>query len=176
MSRIDSRLYAAAETAIRAAVERQHAELHGGPDDHDTISHLEHAADWLYAAAKSIEMQTGTRRQQAQAFLMIGVQAITCVAILLTVPDPAEPMVLALTFGGTTVLAQLVNDVAVTIADRHTARALAACGTTDPQNVPETIADLRSQIVAVAADLEPIRHDSHLRAGQQIDSALAWLD
>lgn len=180
MSGIAARLYATAELATRAAVHRQHADLNGTVHD-DAIGRLENVADWLKEAAKNLEPPppAASRRQLTGGLLMIAVMTVACVAILLAVPHPAEPWVLALTFGGTMTLARLVHDTIFSGLDRRTARAYTVgdpTDPTDPGDIEEVFAHLRSRIAAIAADLEPVRHDTHLRAGQEIERALAWLD
>jgi hypothetical protein len=172
VSSIAARLYATAEVATRAAVHRQHADLDGAVHD-GTIDRLQSVADWLWAAAKNFESPpVASRRQLTASSLMFAVMTVASVAILLAVPHPAEPWVLALTFGGAQILARLVVSPIFSALDRRAARYAA----TDPGDIEDVFADLRSRIAAVAVDLDPVRHDSHLRAGQEIERALAWLD
>ncbi|BCB78161.1 hypothetical protein ACFQ1L_16840 [Phytohabitans flavus] len=101
---------------------------------------------------------------------------VACVGILLAVPHPAEPWVLALTFGGTMILGRLARDAVSSALDRRKARAYAASHPAETGDIEDTFAELRSRIEAIAAELEPMRYDSHLRARQEIERALAWLD
>lgn len=176
MNDIAAQLRDAADLAERAAVERQHAELDGPRCAPAIIGGLELAADTLRYSAKPLAPPpVATRRAMTDSALMSSVWAISCVALLLTVPNPAQPMVLAITLAGTGVLSKLVRDVVVAIWDRRDVRRLAAA-VNEPEDVQHAIAELRTRIRVITGALEPDRNDLHLEAGRWIESAQVWID
>jgi hypothetical protein len=94
--------------------------------------------------------------------------------VLLAVPDPLQPWVIAGTMAATCVLAMLLGDDVAAVWDRQTLRTLSS--TAEHVAIQNTITDLRAHIAAASAALEPHRNDAHLNAGQQIEYALTWLD
>jgi hypothetical protein len=173
---IATELREAADLAERAAVQRQHAELDGPSGAPAIIAGLELAADTLRHAAKRLAPPpVASRRVMTDSVLMISVSVISCVALLLTVPNPAQPLVLAVTLAGTTVVSKLVRDVVVAILDwRHVRRLGAAVN--EPEDVQRSIAEQRTRIRAITDALEPDRNDLHLEVGRQIESAQVWID
>jgi hypothetical protein len=165
----------AADLAERAAVERQHAELDGPRCAPAIIAGLELAADTLrYAAEPLAPPPVASRRVMTESALMISVWVISCVALLLTVPSPAQPLVLAVTLAGTGVLSKLVRDAVVAIWDWRDARRLATA-VNEPEDI-QHIAELRTWIRVITGALEPDRNDLHLEIGRRIESAQVWID
>jgi hypothetical protein len=159
----------------RAAVERQHAELDGPRCAPAITGGLELAADILRSAAKPLAPSPVASRREMTEAALTSVWAISCVALLLTVPNPAQPLVLAVTLAGTAVLSKLVRDVVVAIWNRRDARRLAAA-VNEPEDVQHAIAELRTRIRVITGALEPDRNDLHLEAGRWIESAQVWID
>lgn len=176
MNEIAAQLRDAADLAEHAAVERQYAELDGPRCAPAIIGGLEHAAGTLRFAAKPLAPSpVASRRVMTESALFVSVWAISCVALLLTVPNPAQPLVLAVTLVGTAVLSQLVQDVVVAIWDQRDARRLATA-VNEPEDVQHAIAELRTRIRVITGALEPDRNDLHLEAGRWIESVQVWLD
>ncbi|GAA4677477.1 hypothetical protein [Phytohabitans rumicis] len=177
MREIATRLRAAEEMAERAAVTCQHAELKGRRFRAGVIGGLELTAESLHAAVEVIEpAPTVSRRMMASSVLITFLHVVACVAVLLAVPDPSRPLVLAVALGGTGVLAKLVTGLVVTAWDWRDARALDSAAVDEPSDIRGTIVELRTEIDAISADLDPDRDGAHVKISQKIESALIWLD
>jgi hypothetical protein len=99
---------------------------------------------------------------------------VSCVVVLWAASDPAQPWVIAGTLAATGVLAMVLGDAVAAVWDRHTLRTLRSTAKDD--TVQDAIADLRTQVSAITRVLEVHSNDAHLKAGQQIEYALARLD
>lgn len=176
MTGIAARLYDAAEVAERAAVAIQHAELDGPRFAPALIGGLELAADTLRHAAKPLgPPPVASRGLTTRAMFMNAVMTFSIVTMLLAVPHRAQPLVLAVTFAGTVILAMLAGDLFDAIRDRRYRRTLAAAGN-EPEDLQATVAELRRRIRAITDALEPDRDDTHLEVGRRIESVDVWLD
>jgi hypothetical protein len=166
----------AADLAERAAVVRQYAELDGWRGDPAVIACLELIADTLrHAAAALTPPPLVSRRTAAESISGSVVWAISCAAFLLTVPNPAQPLVLAAGIAGVGVLSTLVVGAVGTIWDRRVAGRLAAA-VNQPDDVRGTITELRIRVRALTDALEPDRYRAHLEVGRRIESVHVWID
>lgn len=176
MNDIAVQLRGAADLAERAAVALQHAELDGPRYAPAITGGLDLAADTLRRAAKPLAPPPiASRRVLTEVALIGAVWAASCAALLLTVPNPARPLVLAVILAGTGVLSKVVRDVVVELWDRRDARRLATAAN-EPEDVRRAIAELRTRISAITGALEPDVNDLHLDAGRWIENALVWID
>jgi hypothetical protein len=162
----------AADLAEHTAVEKQLAELDGPRSTVGVIAGLELAADMLRYAAEALSPPPLASRQVAiESLQMTGLYVISCVAVLLAVPDPADPLVLAAAFVGSPVLAKAAWDLFDAIRDRRRTHT-----PPEPRDTWLAIAEVRTMILATTRVLEPDRDDRHVEAGRRIESAKVWLD
>jgi hypothetical protein len=175
VSGLAARLRDVAALAERAAVARQHAELAGTCGDPAVIGGLQYAAENLYHAASLVESPPpASARVMIQSVVTLVVWAVSCVAGLLSLPDPVRPWMVAATLAGSAVLAAILVNTAAVVWDRRAARALTS--TEEPGGVQEAIAELRTRLSTITATLETDRYDTHLEVGQQIERTLLLLD
>jgi hypothetical protein len=175
MSRLPARLRSAADLAERAAVARQQAELTGAPTDPATIARLQLVADALIYAAEPLDPPpVASRAALIEAAIMTGTWVVSSAAVLLSVPNPAQPTTLAGTLVGCGVLATLIGQTVAALQRRREIRILPPVD--DPGQVQGTIAELRIQLAEIMAALEPDRVGDHLEVGRRVDMALVWLD
>jgi hypothetical protein len=166
------RLRDAAALTEQAAVGSQHAELAGPRADPAVIGALQLAADTLYHAAEVLgPPPVPSRRTLTMSALTMGGWAVFCVAVLLAVPDPAQPRVLAATIAGGVVFAMLLADLVAAVWDRYSIRTLASglASGVQARTVDDVIATVRARIAEITASLETDRDDTHLAVGQQIE-------
>jgi hypothetical protein len=163
------RLQDAAALAERAAIAGQYAEVTGQRTDPAVIGGLHRVADALYIF-RPLDRPLGFRRNLVEATLPIGGWVLFCVAVLLAVPNPVQPVVLAATITGGAIVAGFLTVLVAAVWDRYSARALAAGGVAE--TVEQRIATIRSRLALIAATLETDHYDIR----QRIDYSLYWLD
>jgi xanthosine utilization system XapX-like protein len=175
MSAIAAHLRDAAAVAERAAAVRQHGESTGPGTDTTIIGGLQFVAETLSHAAGLLDPSPPPpRRLLIESVLQLAGWVIVCTAVLLAVPHPARPAVLAVTLTGGGIVSMLVGSAVSAAWNRRSARAAAAA---DVHHETQAIVDdLRARIAVCTAALESHRNDVHLRAGRWIEHALTWLD
>ncbi|GAA4261108.1 hypothetical protein [Dactylosporangium darangshiense] len=175
MSAIAPQLREASSVAERAAAERQHGESNGPGTDTEIIGGLQFVAETLSHAAGLLDSSpVPPRRSMIESAVLMGGWVISCTAVLLAVPHPAQPSVLAVTLAGGGILATLLASAVSAVWNRRSARAVAAAEAN--YDIHAAIDDLRTRISACAAALEPHRNDVHLDVGRWIERAQTWLD
>ncbi len=168
-------LRAAAALAVRAAVIVQHSEVAGLPAMPAIIGELQLVAEYLHHGASLLETPPiGSRRTITISSIMMGGWIISATMVLLAVPDPAQPWVIASTLAAGSVFATLLGDGVAAVWDRHTLRALRSIP--DNPTVQDSINDLRGHLAAATATFQTDRNEAHLKVGQQIEHALVLLD
>ncbi len=163
------RLQDAAVLAERAAVAGQYTEVIGQRTDPAVIGGLHRVADALYIFPP-LDRPLGLRRNLVETVVPVSGWVLFCLAVLLAVPNPAQPWVLAATITGGAIVAGLLSALVDLAWDRCSARTLAAGGR--PETVEDLIATIRSRLVSIAATLETHHDDTR----QRIDYSLYWLD
>jgi hypothetical protein len=175
MSGLGTALRNASAVAERAAVTGQYAGLSGARSDAAIVGGFQHVADALNHAAGRVDpWPFPSRRAIVRAAFSTGCWIVSCAVVLLLIPDPARPWVLALAVAGSGVLAMLLGVAAAAIGDRRAARTLASAGVVT--DVHDAVTDLRTRISAIVATLDPTLSDEHEVVGRQTEAALVWLD
>jgi hypothetical protein len=175
VSAVSARLREAAASAERIAGGCQQAELAGPRADPRVIGGLQFVADILKEAASTIDpAPVASLRSGIQAVSTTGVWVACSALVLLVVPNPSRPGVLAGAVGGGYLVAGVWNLVVGALWNRGEVRGLAAV--VEPGSVQDEIAELHNLIARVTGYLDIDRTPAYLAIGEQIEYAQIWLD
>jgi hypothetical protein len=160
----------AAVAAERVAVARQYACRRAHSPENRVVADLQCATDALGRAANLVDTRVVLPRTVVTTLIAMAA-AVTVVLVL--VPHPADPLVLATALVAGLIAAEAAVEAHRRIVQRRTAHVAAAEHPTPPF---DAVAGLRNRITAIRAALDPEREASHLDAGRELERALYWLD